>query len=131
MAWRWRRSLGRGPFRISLSKKGIGWSVGIPGLRYGHTATGKKYVSQGIPGTAFYRIKYFGGGNNQPQPGQAPPPPGFPSPGPQAPAPQPAPAQKGAPHPAYGPAPKPVMPAVVKTTGGFLGAITRFFDRLF
>lgn len=134
MAWRWRRSLGRGPFRISLSKKGVGWSVGIPGLRYGHTATGKKYVSQGIPGTGLYRIKYFGGNKNQPQPGQAPQPPGFPGPAPQIPAPQrmpqPAPQRQG-PAPVQGQAPKIGVPAVAKATGGVLGAVTRFFDRLF
>lgn len=60
MSWRWRKSIGRGPFRINITKRGIGYSVGIPGLRYGRSPTGRKYVSQGIPGTGLYRIKYLG-----------------------------------------------------------------------
>jgi hypothetical protein len=28
-----RKSIGRGPFRINLSKRGIGFSVGVRGLR--------------------------------------------------------------------------------------------------
>jgi hypothetical protein len=60
MSWRWRRSIRSGPFRISLSKKGIGYSLGIPGLRVGRSPTGKTYVSQSIPGTGLWRIKYFG-----------------------------------------------------------------------
>ena len=60
MSWRWRRSLGRGPFRISFTTKGVGVSVGVPGLRVGRAPDGRMFISQGIPGTGLYRIRYFG-----------------------------------------------------------------------
>jgi hypothetical protein len=59
MGWRFRKTFGRGPFRWTLSKKGIGWSWGIPGLRTGVSPSGQRYVSVGIPGTGLYYIKYF------------------------------------------------------------------------
>jgi hypothetical protein len=135
MGWRWRKTAGRGPIRISLSKKGIGWSVGVPGLRVGRSPDGRTYVSQGIPGTGLYRIKYFGGAKNR-QP-TAPQTPGLPAPAPRAPMPaphQPQPAPRRTPAPVQGQAPAPNPPAApraVKAAGGFMGAVTRFFDRLF
>ena len=72
MSWRWRRSMRSGPFRITFSKKGIGYSVGIPGLRVGRSPTGKKFMSQGIPGTGLYRIKYFGSKRRQTSSASAP-----------------------------------------------------------
>jgi hypothetical protein len=60
MSWRWRKSIRTGPFRINITKRGVGYSVGIPGLRYGRSPQGRKYVSQSIPGTGLYRIKYLG-----------------------------------------------------------------------
>ncbi len=60
MSWRWRKSYSSGPFRTTVSKKGLGWSVGIPGLlRYGVTPDGRRYISIGIPKTGLYWIKYF------------------------------------------------------------------------
>lgn len=59
MGWRWRRVFGRGPFRVTLSKGGVGWSVGVPGLRYGRSPNGQPYISIGIPGTGLYCIKYL------------------------------------------------------------------------
>ena len=59
MNWRWRKSISFGPIRTTLSKRGIGWSMGISGLRYGINAEGKKYLSVGIPGTSLYGIHYF------------------------------------------------------------------------
>jgi hypothetical protein len=59
MGWRFRKTFGRGPFRWTLTKKGIGCSWGIPGLRYGISPSGQKYISAGIPGTGLYYIKYF------------------------------------------------------------------------
>lgn len=69
MSWRFRKVLGRGPFRWTLSKRGIGWSFGIPGLRYGVSPNGSRYVSFGLPGTGLYWIKYLDQ-RNQPVPGQ-------------------------------------------------------------
>ena len=77
MGWRWRKSVGRGPLRINLSRNGIGWSLGVPGLRVGRSPSGKGYVSQSIPGTGLYRIKYFGDGK-KPATTQPQPPPGLP-----------------------------------------------------
>jgi hypothetical protein len=51
MGWRFRRSIGRGPFRINLSKSGLGWSFGRRGARVGVDASGRKRWSIGIPGT--------------------------------------------------------------------------------
>jgi len=57
--WRFRKVFGRGPFRWTLSKRGIGWSWGIPGLRYGVSPSGQRYISFSIPGTGLYWIKYL------------------------------------------------------------------------
>jgi hypothetical protein len=59
MSWRFRKSKSIGPFRATVSKKGVGTSIGIPGLRIGVNPEGKKYFSIGIPGTGLYYIKYF------------------------------------------------------------------------
>ncbi|HEY3855645.1 MAG TPA: DUF4236 domain-containing protein [Verrucomicrobiae bacterium] len=71
MGWRFRKAFGRGPFRFSLTKKGIGGSWGIPGLRFGISPSGQRYFSTGIPGTGLYYIRYF---PNQIQPPQTPSP---------------------------------------------------------
>jgi hypothetical protein len=60
MGWRLRRVLGWGPFRATLSRSGIGWSVGFPGLRVGVSAFDQLYCSVGLPGSGIYWIKYFG-----------------------------------------------------------------------
>jgi hypothetical protein len=59
VTWRFRKSKKIGIFRTTLTKKGIGTSVGIPGLRFGVSPNGRKYFSFGIPGTGLYYIKYF------------------------------------------------------------------------
>jgi hypothetical protein len=59
MGWRFRKIFQTGPLRWSITKKGVGWSWGIPGIRYGVSPTGQHYVSFGIPGTGLYFIKYF------------------------------------------------------------------------
>ncbi len=51
MGFFFRRSIGLGPFRINLSKSGVGWSIGGKGFRTGRSATGKPYSSVGVPGT--------------------------------------------------------------------------------
>ena len=67
MSWRWRKSFNRGPLRTTFSKKGVGHSIGIPGLRFGRSSTGKLYMSFGIPGTGLYWQKYFGSKKNSKQ----------------------------------------------------------------
>src|SRR6185295_17193963 len=59
MGWRFRKVFSRGPLRLTLSRGGVGWSWGIPGLRYGVSATGQRYVSVGFPGFGLYWIKYL------------------------------------------------------------------------
>ncbi len=43
MAWRFRKSKNIGPFRATLSKKGVGTSFGLIGFRFDVSAEGKKY----------------------------------------------------------------------------------------
>lgn len=60
MGWRWRKTFYAGPFRTTLSRRGWGWSFGLPFLRYGVGPTGRAYVSIGIPGTGLYFTKLLG-----------------------------------------------------------------------
>ena len=46
-----RKSFNFGPFRLNLSKSGIGWSFGTKGARYTKTAKGNFYGTVNIPGT--------------------------------------------------------------------------------
>jgi len=69
LGWRFRKLFQFGPFRLNLSRRGIGTSIGIPGLRYGIAADGTRYISIGIPGTGIYWRKTLG----KPQ-HQSPPP---------------------------------------------------------
>ncbi len=59
MAWYFRKSLKLGPVRLNFSKKGLGCSVGVKGLRVGQAATGKEYIHAGRNG--FYYRKSLGG----------------------------------------------------------------------
>lgn len=59
MSWRFRKVFRSGPFRTSWTKKGLGFSFGIPGLRFGVSPDGRRYISMGIPRTGLYWIKYF------------------------------------------------------------------------
>lgn len=58
MAWGLRRSSKFGPLRINASKSGLGYSLGIPGLRMGKDARGRRYSSMSIPGTGLYSRTY-------------------------------------------------------------------------
>jgi hypothetical protein len=51
MGFYYRKSINLGPFRINLSKKGIGYSVGTRGFRVGTTAGRRRYTNLSIPGT--------------------------------------------------------------------------------
>ena len=51
MGFFFRRSFRKGPLRVNLSKSGLGWSLGVPGLRFGKSAKGRSYTRAGIPGT--------------------------------------------------------------------------------
>ncbi len=51
MGWTYRKSVAFGPFRVNISKSGIGYSVGGRGFRTGVNSRGRRYTSVGIPGT--------------------------------------------------------------------------------
>ncbi len=51
MGFTYRKSVNLGPFRVNLSKSGLGYSLVGSGFRVGTTARGKKYTSFSIPGT--------------------------------------------------------------------------------
>lgn len=51
MGWYLRRSKSLGPFRLNLSKSGVGWSLGTRGLRIGRSAKGRTSTNVSIPGT--------------------------------------------------------------------------------
>lgn len=51
MGTRYRKSIKMGPFRINISKSGIGYSFGGKGFRYTKTANGRDRITASIPGT--------------------------------------------------------------------------------
>jgi hypothetical protein len=57
MGWRFRKVFQQGPFRTTISKGGVGWSIGISGFRYGIGSNGHRHISAGIPGTGLYWYK--------------------------------------------------------------------------
>ena len=59
MAWRFRKLFGFGKIRTTISKNGIGNSIGFLGFRFGKSPEGRKYWSFGIPNTSIYYIKYY------------------------------------------------------------------------
>jgi hypothetical protein len=67
MAWAFRRGLNFGPFRINLSRKGVGFSIGARGFRVGRDANRHQYTQISLPGTGIYRRDYY---SSSPQPNQ-------------------------------------------------------------
>jgi hypothetical protein len=53
MGWFLRKSIRLGPLRLNLSKRGLGASVGVKGLRAGVDASGKPYMAGGRGGIYF------------------------------------------------------------------------------
>ena len=63
MGWSYRKSVNLGPFRVNLSKSGVGYSLGGAGFRTGRSARGRRYTSFSIPGTGLrYNAPQAGGG---------------------------------------------------------------------
>ncbi len=56
MGWSYRKSVNFGPFRVNLSKSGMGYSFGGGGFRTGVNARGRRYKSLSIPGTG---MRYY------------------------------------------------------------------------
>ncbi len=57
MGFRYRKSVNFGPFRINMSKSGVGYSVGGGGFRTGVRSNGRKYTSMSLPGTGISYVK--------------------------------------------------------------------------
>lgn len=51
MGWHYRKSIRLGPFRLNLSRAGVGHSVGARGARYTRSAHGRRHLTLRIPGT--------------------------------------------------------------------------------
>jgi hypothetical protein len=51
MGWSYRKNVNLGPFRVNISKAGLGYSVGAKDFRVGVNARGRRYESITIPGT--------------------------------------------------------------------------------
>jgi hypothetical protein len=62
MGFSWSKSVGVGPFRVNLSRSGVGFSVGGKGFRTGVNAKGRRYSTASIPGTG---IRYTTGGGSK------------------------------------------------------------------
>ena len=59
MGFFYRKSVNFGPFRVNLSKSGVGYSVGGKGFRVGTSARGRRYSAFSIPGSG---VGYRGSG---------------------------------------------------------------------
>jgi len=66
MGFRFRKSKSFGPFKVNLSKSGIGWSVGGKGFRFTKRADGKTQNTYSIPGTGISYVDVKGKSNNTP-----------------------------------------------------------------
>lgn len=64
MGFRFRKSINAGPFRVNLSKSGVGWSVGTKGFRYTKKANGGTRTTASIPGTGVSYVKETGAKKN-------------------------------------------------------------------
>lgn len=62
MGYRFRKTKNIGPLRLTLSKKGLGASVGVKGFRIGKTASGRTRATASIPGTGISYVQENGGG---------------------------------------------------------------------
>lgn len=57
MGFRFRKSFGKGPFRVNISKSGVGWSVGTKGARITKKANGNTMTTASIPGAGVSYVK--------------------------------------------------------------------------
>lgn len=61
MGFFYRKSIKMGPFRVNVSKSGLGYSVGGRGFRVGRSGSGRKYTAFSVPGTGVGYRKYGSG----------------------------------------------------------------------
>ncbi len=57
MGWSYRKSFKAGPFRVNVSKSGVGYSAGSRGFRTGVRTSGRRYTSMSVPGTGLRYTK--------------------------------------------------------------------------
>ena len=67
MGLRYRKSIKMGPFRINLSKSGIGYSVGVKGYRVTKKANGGYRTTTSIPGTGISHVTEHSGSKPAPK----------------------------------------------------------------
>jgi hypothetical protein len=61
MGFYYRKSISAGPFRVNLSRSGVGYSIGGRGFRTGISAQGRRYSNLSLPGTGLgYRTSRRG-----------------------------------------------------------------------
>ena len=72
MGLRYRKSIKMGPFRINLSKSGIGYSYGVKGYRVTHKAGGGVRKTTSIPGTGISYVTETSGKSVRSAPGFVP-----------------------------------------------------------
>lgn len=65
MGFRFKKSIKAGPFRVNLSKSGVGYSVGGKGFRVTKKAGGGVRTTASIPGTGISYVKDHGSGRKQ------------------------------------------------------------------
>jgi hypothetical protein len=66
MGFTFRKSKSFGPFRVNMSRSGLGFSVGGKGFRTGVSSRGKRYSTFSIPGTGIgYNMPHGGGGGGR------------------------------------------------------------------
>lgn len=61
MGFRFRKSFKAGPFRINVSKSGIGYSAGVKGFRVTKRADGRTQRTYSVPGTGISYVDTIGG----------------------------------------------------------------------
>lgn len=63
MGWSYRKSVRLGPFKVNASRSGVGYSVGVPGVKTGVSSRGRRYTTFSVPGTGLsYRTESPRGG---------------------------------------------------------------------
>jgi hypothetical protein len=64
MAWRFRKTKSFGPLRLSLTRRGVGASIGFGPLRYSLGPDGKIRRTRRIPGTGVYDTEVLNEGGS-------------------------------------------------------------------
>ena len=60
MGLRFRKTYGKGPFRVTVSKSGLSYSAGVKGYRVTKRADGRVQRTASIPGTGISHVKTLG-----------------------------------------------------------------------